>query len=113
MGWKPYCADANDHCRLHKKMEGSRHGTVEEIHEIQDEARRNGVRDVPRWPMIVLRSPKGWTGPKTVDGKQVEGTWRAHQVPVADLQLKPEHVKILEDWMKGYRPDELFDKQGR
>src|SRR5438552_6508008 len=63
--------------------------------------------------MIVLRTPKGWTGPKTVDGKPVEGTWRAHQVPVADLQLKPEHLKILEDWMRSYRPEELFDEHGK
>src|ERR1022692_994158 len=68
---------------------------------------------MPAWPMIVLRSPKGWTGPKVVDGKPVEGTWRAHQVPVADLQSKPEHLKILEDWMRSYRPEELFDKNGR
>jgi xylulose-5-phosphate/fructose-6-phosphate phosphoketolase len=113
LGWKPYFVEGHEPTPMHQGMAGTLDRIVEEIHEIQDEARRNGVRDVPRWPMIVLRSPKGWTGPKTVDGKQVEGTWRAHQVPVADLQLKPEHVTILEDWMKGYRPDELFDKQGR
>jgi xylulose-5-phosphate/fructose-6-phosphate phosphoketolase len=113
LGWKPYFVEGHEPTPMHQGMAGTLDRIVEEIHEIQDEARRNGVRDVPRWPMIVLRSPKGWTGPKTVDGKQVEGTWRAHQVPVADLQLKPEHVTILEDWMKSYRPDELFDKQGR
>src|ERR1022692_4453265 len=66
----------------------------------------------PRWPMIILRTPKGWTGPKFVDGKPVEGTWRAHQVPLTDLD-KPEHLKILADWMKSYRPEELFDENGK
>src|SRR5262249_17953541 len=68
---------------------------------------------VPEWPMMVLRTPKGWTGPKVVDGKPIEGTWRAHQVPVADLQQTPEHLKVLEDWMKSYRPEELFDEEGK
>ena len=72
-----------------------------------------GDSTLPAWPMIVLRSPKGWTGPKVVDGKPIEGTWRAHQVPVADLQSKPAHVKILEDWMRSYRPEELFDENGK
>jgi xylulose-5-phosphate/fructose-6-phosphate phosphoketolase len=112
LGWKPYFVEGHDPDPMHQLMAGTLDQIVEEIRAIQDLARRDGVRDVPKWPMIILRSPKGWTGPKTVDGKQVEGTWRAHQVPVADLQLKPEHVKILEDWMKSYRPDELFDKQG-
>src|SRR4029077_2672908 len=66
-----------------------------------------------RWPMIVLRSPKGWTGPKIVDGKPVEGTWRAHQVPMAEMATNPEHVKMLDEWMRGYRPQELFDEHGR
>jgi len=112
LGWKPYFVEGHDPNPMHQLMAGTLDQIVEEIRAIQDLARRDGVRDVPKWPMIILRSPKGWTGPKTVDGKQVEGTWRAHQVPVADLQLKPEHVKILEDWMKSYRPDELFGKQG-
>jgi xylulose-5-phosphate/fructose-6-phosphate phosphoketolase len=96
---------------------------VKEIRSIQDSARQNKARQnnvrkggdasLPAWPMIVLRSPKGWTGPKVVDGKPIEGTWRAHQVPVADLQSKPEHLKILEDWMRSYRPEELFDKNGK
>jgi xylulose-5-phosphate/fructose-6-phosphate phosphoketolase len=86
---------------------------VEEIRSIQSEARASGKQTMPEWPMIVLRSPKGWTGPKIVDGKQVEGTWRAHQVPVADLQQKPEHIKILEGWMRSYKPEELFDDSGK
>src|SRR5262249_28428829 len=76
-------------------------------------ARRNQDSSLPEWPMLVLRTPKGWTGPKTVDGKPVEGTWRAHQVPVSDLQRKPEHLQILEDWMRSYRPEELFDEKGK
>ena len=83
-----------------------------EIKTIQDNARRNGFKQRPRWPMIVLRTPKGWTGPKMVDGKQVEGTFRAHQVPMSDMD-KPEHIKILERWMKSYKPRDLFDETGR
>jgi xylulose-5-phosphate/fructose-6-phosphate phosphoketolase len=85
---------------------------VEEIRSVQREAREGKNSGVPEWPMIVIRTPKGWTGPKMVDGKPVEGTWRAHQVPVSDLQQKPAHLKILEDWMRSYRPEELFDENG-
>ncbi len=113
LGWKPYFVEGHEPAPMHQLMAGTLDRIVEEIRAIQGQARRDGVRDVPKWPMIILRSPKGWTGPKVVDGKQVEGTWRAHQVPVADLQLEAEHVKILEDWMKSYRPDELFDQQGK
>jgi len=113
LGWKPYFVEGDEPMAMHQLMAGTLDRIVEEIHEIQDEARRTGVRDVPAWPMIVLRSPKGWTGPKSVDGKQVEGTWRAHQVPIADLQLKPERLKVLEAWMKSYKPGELFDEQGK
>jgi len=112
-GWKPYFVEGHDPERMHQFMAGTLDAIVEEVHGIQDEARRNGRVDRPTWPMIVLRSPKGWSGPKEVDGKPVEGTWRAHQVPVADLQLKPEHIKILEDWMRSYRPEELFDRNGK
>src|SRR6185503_6375188 len=82
------------------------------IQRIQQDARRDGFEQRPRWPMIVLRTPKGWTGPKVVDGKQVEGTFHAHQVPMADMD-KPGHIKILERWMKSYKPNDLFDKTGR
>ena len=111
-GWKPYFLGGHEPEHMHQLMAGTLDQIVEEIHSIQDHARR--VQDSPRptWPMIVLRTPKGWTGPKTVDGKQVEGTWRAHQVPVDDLQ-KPQHLKIVEDWMRSYRPEELFDKNGK
>src|SRR5204863_10203701 len=82
------------------------------IRAIQAEARRGGGARRPRWPAIVLRTPKGWTGPKTVDGVLVEGTFRAHQVPVADVRQNPAHLSLLESWMKSYRPDELFDERG-
>jgi xylulose-5-phosphate/fructose-6-phosphate phosphoketolase len=99
---------------MHQLMAATLDHIVEEIRSIQWNARNNDKQQgVPNWPMIVLRSPKGWTGPKIVDGKQVEGTWRAHQVPVADLQKKPQHLKILEDWMRSYKPEELFDQNGR
>ena len=81
--------------------------------QIQQDARVHGNLARPRWPMIVLNSPKGWTGPKVVDGLQVEGTFRAHQVPLSDPATHPEHLKLLEDWLRSYRPEELFDEQGR
>ena len=122
-GWKPYFVEGDVPEEMHQLMAGTLDTIVKEIRSIQDCARQNKARQnnvrkggdasLPAWPMIVLRSPKGWTGPKVVDGKPIEGTWRAHQVPVADLQSKPEHLKILEDWMRSYRPEELFDKNGK
>ena len=112
-GWKPYFLEGHEPEQMHQAMAATLDHIVEEIHGIQDDARQAKRTDLPEWPMIVLRTPKGWTGPKTVDGKPVEGTWRAHQVPVADLQHKPEHLKILEDWMRSYRPEELFDDNGK
>jgi len=112
-GWKPYFLEGHEPEQMHQLMAATLDHIVEEIRGIQSEARESKETNLPEWPMIVLRTPKGWTGPKTVDGKQVEGTWRAHQVPVADLQKKPEHLKILEDWMRSYRPEELFDEQGK
>jgi xylulose-5-phosphate/fructose-6-phosphate phosphoketolase len=112
-GWKPYFLEGDEPETMHQLMAASLEHIVEEIRSIQTSARRNQESNVPEWPMLVLRTPKGWTGPKMVDGKPVEGTWRAHQVPVSDLQLKPEHLQILEDWMRSYRPEELFDNQGK
>jgi xylulose-5-phosphate/fructose-6-phosphate phosphoketolase len=112
-GYKPYFVEGDDPEAMHQLMAATMDEIVEEISAIQQEARSKGASGTPAWPMIILRSPKGWTGPKFVDGKPVEGTWRAHQVPVADLQSKPEHLKILEDWMKSYRPEELFDAGGK
>ncbi len=112
-GWKPYFVKGHEPEAMHQLMAGTLDAIVNEIRSIQDEARSGGDVGLPTWPMVILRSPKGWTGPKIVDGKPVEGTWRAHQVPVADLQSKPEHLKILEEWMKSYRPEELFDEKGK
>ena len=111
-GWKPYFIEGHEPEAMHQNMAGLLESVIQEIHQIQNNARRNQDDTLPCWPMIVMRTPKGWTGPKFVDGLQVEGTWRAHQVPVADLAKKPEHLKILEDWMRSYRPEELFDKRG-
>ena len=112
-GWKPYFLEGHEPDHMHQLMAATLDQIVEEIRGIQSDARRSGKARLPEWPMIVLRTPKGWTGPKTVDGKPVEGTWRAHQVPVSDPQHKPEHLKILEEWMRSYRPEELFDEHGR
>src|SRR5205823_10304547 len=85
----------------------------EDIHRIKADASRNGVMKRPLWPMIILRSPKGWTCPKEIDGKRTEGYWRSHQVPMGEMHEKPAHIKILEKWMKSYEPEELFDETGR
>src|SRR5215469_10047328 len=111
-GYRPYFVEGHEPEAMHQLMAATLDSIVEEIHAIQQRARQQNFAELPHWPMIILRSPKGWTGPKFVDGKPVEGTWRAHQVPVADLQ-EPEHLKILEDWMKSYRPEELFDESGK
>jgi xylulose-5-phosphate/fructose-6-phosphate phosphoketolase len=86
---------------------------LDEIARIQEQARNGEETQRPTWPMIVLRTPKGWTGPKVVDGQQVEGTFRSHQVPVTDFKSKPDHLRILEDWLRSYRAEELFDARGR
>lgn len=112
-GHNPYFVEGDDPQQMHQLMAATLNAVVAEIRQIQDDARTNGFRQRPRWPMIVLKSPKGWTGPKVVDGKAIEGTFRAHQVPVAELATRPEYLKILEDWMKSYRPHELFDANGR
>jgi len=112
-GWKPYFVKGHEPEAMHQLMAGTLDAIVNEIRSIQHEARSGGDAGLPTWPIVILRSPKGWTGPKMVDGKPVEGTWRAHQVPVADLQSKPEHLKILEEWMRSYRPEELFDEKGK
>jgi len=98
---------------MHQKMAASLEQCVLEIRSIQQHARSTGDATRPRWPMIVLRSPKGWTGPKEVDGHKVEGSWRAHQVPVSDPVTNKQHLKMVEDWMRSYRPEELFDASGR
>ena len=112
-GYAPHFVEGHDPEVMHPLMAGTLDAILAEIHSIQHKARVQGNTDRPLWPMIVLRTPKGWTGPKFVDGKPVENTWRAHQVPLSELASKPEHIKQLEEWMKSYRPEELFDAGGR
>jgi xylulose-5-phosphate/fructose-6-phosphate phosphoketolase len=112
-GYRPYFVEGREPETMHQLMAQTLDTIVEEIHSIQHAARKEGSKNLPVWPMIILRTPKGWTGPKVVDGKPVEDTWRAHQVPVMDFATKPEHIKILEDWMKSYKPEELFDAEGK
>jgi len=111
-GWTPHLVEGDHPESMHQKMAETVDACVEQIRAIQAEARRTGKPDRPRWPMIVLRSPKGWTGPKEVDGHKVENFWRAHQVPVLDVQTNPEHLKIVEQWMRSYKPEELFNENG-
>jgi xylulose-5-phosphate/fructose-6-phosphate phosphoketolase len=112
-GYKPYFVEGSEPLAMHQLMIETLDTVVAEIRAIQKEARRKGKATRPLWPMIVLRSPKGWTGPEEVDGRKVEGTWRSHQVPLAQLADKPDHVRMLEAWMKSYKPEELFDAEGR
>ena len=112
-GWNPYFVEGHEPLLMHEAMATVLDAAIERIRQIQREARMQGNTVRPRWPMIVLRSPKGWTGPKEIDGLPVEGTFRAHQVPLSDPAKNPEHLKMLEAWMKSYRPEELFDEQGR
>jgi xylulose-5-phosphate/fructose-6-phosphate phosphoketolase len=111
-GWTPYFVEGDEPEAMHQLMASVLEKTIEDIRHIQHNARNNNDTTRPRWPMIVLKSPKGWTGPKIVDGLPVEGTFRAHQVPLHPGK-HPEHLKQLEDWLKSYRPEELFDEQGR
>ncbi|HUT40669.1 MAG TPA: phosphoketolase family protein, partial [Gammaproteobacteria bacterium] len=111
-GWSPYFVEGDDSQTMHRLMASALDSAVEDIGAIQDRARIHGDGTRTRWPMIVLKSPKGWTGPKVVDGLQVEGTFRAHQVPLHP-SANPEHLKLLEDWLRSYRPEELFDEAGR
>ena len=112
-GWTPYYVEGHEPKLMHEAMAATLDQVVEEIQRIQRQARVNGNTTRPRWPMIVLKSPKGWTGPKWVDGLQIEGTFRAHQVPLAVDAAHPKHLKLLEEWLKSYRPEELFDEGGR
>ncbi len=111
-GHEPYFVEGSDPHEMHRLMAGTLDTVTARIRAIQGEARAGGATTRPRWPMIVLRTPKGWTGPKEVDGLKTEGSWRSHQVPLAELAAKPDHVRLLEEWMKSYRPEELFDETG-
>ncbi len=112
-GHKPHFVTGDEAEGVHQQMASALEQCVQEIKAIQQEARRNGFTKRPLWPMIVLRTPKGWTGPKVVDGRPVEGTWRSHQVPLSGLAKDPSHLTMLEEWLRSYRPEEIFDEQGR
>ena len=113
-GWTPYFVEGDDPEKMHQAMAATLDQVVEQIQQIQHDARIQGDTTRPRWPMIVLRSLKGWTGPKFIDGLPVEGTFRAHQVPLSvSASTPPEHLKQLESWMRSYKPEELFDERGR
>ncbi len=112
-GYEPRFVEGNEPEPMHQRMAVVLDVVLGEIQAIQNEARSRNSWERPLWPMIILRTPKGWTGPKTVDGKQVEGTYRAHQVPIAEVKSNPQHIQQLEEWMKSYRPGELFDAEGK
>jgi xylulose-5-phosphate/fructose-6-phosphate phosphoketolase len=111
-GWTPIFVEGADPEPMHQAMAAAVDRAIEQIRQHQVDARQHGQRTRPRWPMIVLISPKGWTGPKELDGVPIEGTFRAHQVPITDPRQNPAHLKVLEDWMRSYRPEELFDERG-
>ena len=116
-GWRPVIVeggrDGEPPAEVHPRLAGALDEALDRIASIQHSARQRQVRRRPTWPMIILRTPKGWTGPREVDGVPVEGTWRSHQVPVAEVRTNPAHLKVLEEWMQSYGPDELFDEDGR
>jgi xylulose-5-phosphate/fructose-6-phosphate phosphoketolase len=112
-GYTPYFVEGSDPRTMHQAMAATLEQCVLEIRKVQEEARRTGKAFRPRWPMIILRSPKGWTAPRQVDGHYLEGFWRAHQIPLTDIATNPSHLKVLESWMRSYEPEKLFDREGR
>jgi xylulose-5-phosphate/fructose-6-phosphate phosphoketolase len=112
-GWKPYFVEGSDLPSMHQAMAATLERCVEEIRSYQKQARESGQPFRPRWPMIVLRSPKGWTAPRNVSGHYLEGFWRAHQIPIPDVATNKEHLAVLESWMRSYKPEELFTKDGK
>ena len=112
-GWIPYFVEGDDPAKMHQTMAEVLDIAVQQIKKIQHDARANNKFTRPRWPMVVLNSPKGWTGPKMIDGHQIEGTFRAHQVPLSDPATNSKHLKMLEEWLRSYKPEELFDNNGR
>jgi xylulose-5-phosphate/fructose-6-phosphate phosphoketolase len=112
-GYTPLFVEGSDPADMHQKMAATLDEAVERIRDIQERARVSGAAERPRWPMIVLRSPKGWTGPKEIDGHKAEGSWRSHQVPFSNVRGNPKNLELLEAWMKSYGPEELFDASGR
>ena len=111
-GYEPYTLEGDDPTTTHQQAAAIFDRIFDRIAAIQKAAREDGASERPAWPMLILRTPKGWTGPKVVDGKPVENTWRAHQVPLSELREKPEHLRQLEEWMRSYKPEELFDAKG-
>jgi xylulose-5-phosphate/fructose-6-phosphate phosphoketolase len=111
-GYKPYFVEGSEPETMHQLMAKTMDKIISEIRSIQKKARKNGTTKRQQWPMIILRTPKGWTGPKEVDGKKTEDFWRSHQVPFSEMADRPDHVKLLKDWMKSYKPEELFDQNG-
>ena len=111
-GYQPYTVEGDDPLAMHQKAAAIFDKIFDRIAAIQKAAREEGSTERPVWPMLILRTPKGWTGPKEVDGKPVENTWRAHQVPFSELREKPDHLRLLEEWMRSYNPEELFDEKG-
>jgi xylulose-5-phosphate/fructose-6-phosphate phosphoketolase len=112
-GWDPRFVSGDDPRQVHQELAATLDRILDRIGEIQENARRHPPVERPAWPMIVLRTPKGWTGPKEVDGRRAEGSWRSHQVPLAETRTNPQHLRQLEEWMRSYRPEELFDPDGR
>jgi len=112
-GYTPYFVEGSEAESMHQAMAATLEHCVLEIRKLQDEARRTGNASRPRWPMVILRSPKGWTAPREVDGHYLEGFWRAHQIPIGDIATNPAHLKVVETWMRGYKPEELFAKEGQ
>ncbi|MBK7312708.1 phosphoketolase [Candidatus Aalborgicola defluviihabitans] len=112
-GWTPIFVEGHEPTLMHEAMATALDDAIEQIRKIQNDARATGKAERPRWPMIVLKSPKGWTGPKEVDGLQIKGTFRAHQVPITDPRTHPGHLALIDTWLKSYRAEELFDDQGR
>ena len=113
-GWKAYVVEGDDPEILHEQMATVTEQCILEIRAIQEDARnKGGIPERPRWPMIILRTPKGWTCPKEFDGHKLEGSWRAHQMPITTAKEDPAHLALVEKWMKSYRPEELFDEEGR
>jgi xylulose-5-phosphate/fructose-6-phosphate phosphoketolase len=112
-GYRPYFVEGDQPEIVHQLMAGTLDAIIEEIQNIQKAFREGGKKGMPTWPVLILRTPKGWTGPKEVDGKRVEGSWRSHQVPLSEPAARPDHLRLLEKWLKSYRPEELFDEAGR
>ena len=112
-GWTPYFVEGSEADSMHHAMAATTEHCISEIRSVQAETRKSGIAKRPRWPMIVMRTPKGWGAPKEFEGHRLEGFWRAHQVPMADVKKNPESLKVLENWMRGLGPEKLFDENGK